>query len=113
MDYDKEFEKLTERLGDLGEEVADDAIAISLLDISMVLERINEAAFHIGRYISKVISVPRGTPVNLPVELAAHLPALGSIAEEVADVLHDFLCDECGDDCDCPEGNCSCEEEDD
>lgn len=91
-DFESEFAELTKRLVDLAEP---DMTAISLLNISMAVERLNEAALYLNRYISKVISVPRDTPVDCPDDMMAILPPLAILCETLSESLHDYVCD-CG-----------------
>lgn len=100
MDYDAEFTNITKRLGD----IANPELAIDLLSISQVVERLNEAALFLGKFVSMVIATPKGEGVEFPDELLPILPRLAALAEETADLIHETVCDECeGCDCDDPE----------
>lgn len=103
-DFDAEFSKIVEGL----EDVANTEIAISLLDVSRLVERLNETALYLGKYVSKVISVPRGTPVDFPEEMVALLPPLADICEQVSDLIHDYVCEVCNE-CDCEGEDEDCE----
>jgi hypothetical protein len=111
QDFEAEFSKLVEGLGEL----ANTEIAVSLHDVSLVVERLNEAALYLGKYVSKVISEPRGTPVDFPEELVAILPPLAALCDQTTDLIHDYVCG-CMNECDCEEEedceNCRLDDDD-
>lgn len=102
-DVEKEFNSLTERLTEL----QSPEIAIDVLSLSRVVERLNEAALYLGKFVSKVVAQPRGTPVEFPDVLIQILPPLAHLCEETVDQLHDFVCEECMGGCDiCEDPEC-------
>lgn len=96
------FQELVRNLSD----IENPEIAIDLLSISQVIERLNEAALFLGQYVSKVIAVPRDTPVEFPDPLLTILPSLSALAEEAADIMHAHICEQCNKECDCEDDDC-------
>lgn len=87
IDYDKEFEKLTDSL-----HISDPEVAISLSDIAEVLESVHEACAFLSEYLKVQLSLPANIQLEFPDNLVSILPHFRRTSEIIADELHAILC---------------------